>query len=311
MKKMVNVILSHIPSNKEIKSETHRILSHALATINHNFDNINTIIIKPNLCYYWDYSTGETTDPRLVAAIIDFLRAHFGNVQIIIAEADASAMRVKYAFKMLGYEQIAQKKNIKLVNLSKGIIREKDVRVNGRKMVLKINEVLCDPHVLINVPKLKYHRFVGVTCGLKNIFGCISTPRKIIYHKQISDVIVGINKIVRSDMTIVDGLIVKGKYPQKMGVLIVSNDVLKADYIVAQMLGYNPAQIHHIDLAKKENIVKIHNIELLEDGITLKEVKRKFPKENRFIQNLSWDLQIKLLKAYSKILGDIVPPVLT
>ncbi|MCZ2809631.1 MAG: hypothetical protein O2V44_09780, partial [Candidatus Bathyarchaeota archaeon] len=35
---------------------------------------VKKIAIKPNLCYYWKSTTGETTDPHLVEAIIDILR---------------------------------------------------------------------------------------------------------------------------------------------------------------------------------------------------------------------------------------------
>ena len=36
--------------------------------------DIETVVIKPNLSYYWDYTTGETTDPRVVSSIIDHIR---------------------------------------------------------------------------------------------------------------------------------------------------------------------------------------------------------------------------------------------
>ena len=37
-------------------------------------EKIKNIVIKPNLCYYWDYSTGNTTDPQFVSAVIDCIR---------------------------------------------------------------------------------------------------------------------------------------------------------------------------------------------------------------------------------------------
>lgn len=30
---------------------------------------LENIVIKPNMCYYWDYSTGQTTDPKFVGAL--------------------------------------------------------------------------------------------------------------------------------------------------------------------------------------------------------------------------------------------------
>ena len=102
----------------------------SLELINYDFPfNARNIVIKPNMCYYWDYSTGYTTDPKFVASLIDVLREQISpKVQIYIVESDASAMKCKYAFKMLGYENLARAYNVSLVNLS----REKSVKVATR-----------------------------------------------------------------------------------------------------------------------------------------------------------------------------------
>ena len=49
---------------------------------------VNTVAIKPNLCYYWDSSTGYTTNPQIVETIIDWVRDKFGSdVNIKIVES--------------------------------------------------------------------------------------------------------------------------------------------------------------------------------------------------------------------------------
>ena len=54
-------------------------VSKALDLIGFQVDkNVKSVVIKPNLAYYWDSSTGYTTDPRVVAAIIDWTRGMFG-----------------------------------------------------------------------------------------------------------------------------------------------------------------------------------------------------------------------------------------
>ena len=82
-------------------------------------NDTKNVVIKPNLCYYWDYSTGQTTDPKFVAALIDLIREKVPpNTDISIVESDASAMKCKHVFKMLGYEKLAKDYNVRLVNLS-------------------------------------------------------------------------------------------------------------------------------------------------------------------------------------------------
>lgn len=89
--------------NSDIKGA----IGHSLNLINYEFpSSIKNVVVKPNKCYYWDYSMGQTTDPKFVAAIIEMLRQNISqNVDISIVESDVSAMKCKYAFKMLGYEK--------------------------------------------------------------------------------------------------------------------------------------------------------------------------------------------------------------
>ena len=309
---MIKSILASVKSKSFTYEDISEVVARVIGQLDFCFNrDFDSVVIKPNLCYYWDYSTGETTDPRVVSAIIDAIRHRLGSdVDIVVAEADASAMRTKHAFKMLGYEELCERKQVKLVNLSKGDISEKEVLVKGKKFKLKVNSLLSESNLIINVPKLKYHRFVGSTCGLKNMFGAISTPRKYIYHPIIAQIIVGMNKLVKSDLTIVDGIIAKGKYPKNLGVLVASNSVLAADHTAAKILNFNPDRIAHLNLAKKENVDNIDNFEFIEDGVSLKEVKEMFPNPNHFQQKMSWTLQLKMLNVYSRIVGDTIPPAL-
>lgn len=308
---MATVVLTKIKDYEE--EEIRRTVSKSLDFLNYDFSSINPlVVIKPNLCYYWDYSTGETTDPRVVSAIIDWIRQKLGeNVCIVIGEADASAMRTKYAFKMLRYEELSREKGVKLVNLSEGKIVWREVTVAGEKFVLPVNRTLLKANLVINVPKLKYHRVVGFTCAMKNMFGAIAKPRKYVYHSKLARVIVGINKIVKTNIVVVDGIIVSGKTPKKIGVMMTSNDPLATDFIAAQVTGCNPSRIGYLKLAIKEKVGEdVNKLVLVENPVGLEAIKKEFPKQNYLLQKLSWKLQMKMLKWYSKMSGDVIPPVL-
>jgi uncharacterized protein (DUF362 family) len=253
---MAKVVLTQSEDLSLTKSVISETVARAFDTLSFNFsDKINTVVIKPNLCYYWTYSTGETTDPRVVSAVIDYVRQKLGDhVDIAVAEADASAMKTRFAFSILGYDKLCQEKGVKLKNLSEGTIIDTKVKVRQKEFTLPINEILTKSDLVINVPKLKTHNFVGATCALKNIFGAISKPRKYSYHKNISEVITGVNKIVKSHLTLVDGLIVRGSYTKKLGVILAGDDPLATDFIAAQIMGFNPNRLPYLNLASKEKI---------------------------------------------------------
>jgi uncharacterized protein (DUF362 family) len=292
------------------QTEISEAVSEALDMLNLNLrESVNTVLIKPNLCYYWDYSTGETTDPRVVSAAIDWVRGRLGNdVDVVIAEADASAMRTKYAFKILGYEKLSREKNVKLVNLSEGEIVEKEVSVSGEKLVLPVNKMVLDADLVFNVPKMKSHRVMGFTCALKNIFGAIAKPKKHVYHNKLPRVIIGINKIIETDVVLVDGVIVCGKYPKTIGAIATGNNALATDIVIARAMGFKHMP-EYLNLGAKEGIGDINNISLIEKT-KLEEIQREFPRQNYSLQRLSWQLQLKLLKAYAKVTNDVIPPIL-
>lgn len=62
---------------------------------------------------------GSDYGSEFVACLVDLLREKISkDIDIAIVESDASAMKCKYAFKMLGYEKLSKDYDAKLVNLS-------------------------------------------------------------------------------------------------------------------------------------------------------------------------------------------------
>jgi uncharacterized protein (DUF362 family) len=305
---MGNVVaLVHVQNSE---NGTKNAISEALRLIKFKFNGIvNSVVIKPNLCYYWDANTGYTTDPEVVASIIDYVREIYGkDISIKIVEADASAMRTKYAFPILGYEKLAKEKEVELFNLSEDTLINRTVKVNGRKISFKIPKILLNSNLFINVPKLKIMRATKITCAMKNIFGCIGAPRKIVYHKFLDEAIVGINKVLRPHLTLVDGVIALGRCPTKLGLIMAGVDPFSVDWIASKIMGYNPLRIKFLRIALKEKVGSIHGI--VTCGKEAEEFAKLFPREALISTSLLWNIQLKLLRAYQKIVDDIIPPIL-
>lgn len=270
---------------------------------------VKSVDIKVNLCYYWPASTGCTTDPMVVSGVIDYVREKCGkDVHIRIVEADGTAMRTKYAFLMLGYEKLAKKKDVELFNLSQDDIREEKVRVNGREIGYQIPKSILKSDLFINVPKLKIMRETKITCALKNIYGCMAYPKKIIYHPFLNEAIVGINKILRPNVTIVDGIVALGRFPIKLGLIMASKDPFSVDWVASQIMGFNPSKIQFLRIAQREKIGSQNGIRTLGEDIDT--FRMKFPKENLFSSKYWWNIQFRIFNLYAKLTGDVIPPML-
>jgi len=270
---------------------------------------VKTVVIKPNLNYYWEPATGCTTDPRVVAALIDFVRERYGkDLSIRVAEADASAMRTKHVFKMLRYEELAEEKKVELINLSKDALTREKVTVGGHDMEFDVPKSLVEADLFINVPKPKIMRATKMTCAMKNIFGCIAAPRKIAYHAFLNEAIVGINKLLKPNLTIVDGLVALGRFPVKLGLIMAGSDAFSVDWVAAQIMGYNPRSVRFLKIAMREKLGEEQGISVV--GEPLKGFRKKFPRESFLFQRWVWSLQFGILRAYRKVSGDVIPPFL-
>ena len=260
-------------------SNMKKAIEDSLKLIDFSFDgNIQTVVIKPNLCYYWDYSTGQTTDPLFVAALIDLLREKISeNIDIAIVESDASAMKCKYAFTMLSYEKLSRDYGVKLINLSEEESFVREITVGTEKFQLTVPRIIEEADLKINIPKIKFTmEEIKVTCALKNIFGCNPYPKKYKCHPKLSETIVALNKAMPFDLCIIDGNIVSGIQPQKLGLVMASKDPVAIDAAAAKVAGVNPNKMRYLKLAAKEGLGKIV---FVEKGLPLAYFKEKYPKK--------------------------------
>ena len=286
---MSYVSLVSIKNNSNFKDD----IKKSLYLIDFNFKtNVEKVVIKPNLCYYWDYTTGQTTDPKFIGGLIDLLREEIDpDVDISIVESDASAMRCKHAFKILGYKRLSSEKDVKLINLSEDNVSTETVLVGNKSYELDVPKTIMNSDIRINVPKIKYTvPELKITCALKNIFGCIPKPNKYKYHRDIDNIIVAINKLLNFDLCILDGNVVSGVHPKKIGLIMSSLDPLAFDTVASKIAGVNPYLINYFALSEKENIGSYNYVT---KGLNLEDFRKIYPKKG--LKNNFFELGLKMI----------------
>ena len=256
---------------------------------------VDKIVIKPNMCYYYHPSTGEVTDPRFVGALIDILREIFpSNPAISVVESDASAMKCRYVFRMLRYDDLAREKDVRLVNLCEEKSKQVKMEIAGHFLKFNVPELLLDCDFLVNVPKIKYMNGHGVkvTCALKNIFGCNAVQKKSIYHKTLSEAIVGLNKIMRTSLVVADGLVVNGSCTKRLNLVMASENVVAADVAASRLLGINPKSVKQLSLASRESLGELDFTPVGDFDYFERNFPRKGMKENLFERGASAYLRL-------------------
>lgn len=273
-------LVSFVKIRGNTQNSMKQAIARSLDLVNYPFeDRVRNVLIKPNLCYYWDYTTGQTTDPKFVAALIDVIRERIStDVDISIVEADASAMKCKHAFRMLGYEKLSCDQNVRLVNLSEEKGERVEVTVGSERFHVKVPAIILNADLKINVPKIKYTpRETKITCAMKNIFGCNPYPRKFKYHSRLSEVVVAVNKAMKFDLCLIDGNIVSGSQPRKLGLVMASKDPVAIDVAAAEIAGISPNTLKYIELASREGL---GNASYSLKGVPIEYFKERYPKRN-------------------------------
>ncbi len=237
------------------------------------------VLIKINFITTKTWETGATTDPIVVEGIIKALKPI--NENIAVVESDATFTNCEKAAKVTGIGLLCEKYGIPFINLRR--IKERvSIQVPDPETLTTISlpKILLNSHI-ISAAKLKTHEETIVTLGLKNMFGLIPDKLKAKYHmKNINKVVVDLNKIIKSSLTVIDGFIgmegkgpVHGK-PVKMDLVIAGKDPVATDAVAAQVMGFNPNDIYHIRRLNEIGIGRISDIEIV--GENLDEIKRRF-----------------------------------
>jgi uncharacterized protein (DUF362 family) len=197
---------------------------------------------------------GQNTSPWFIEAVADVL--HDNGFKVFIGDADvATAKQVELSAKNWGYAKLARKYGNSFVNLSKQ--RTLSVKVGGRIFdVLRIPRILINVDSVVTLPVVKTHNVSGMTCALKNQWGCIPRFRQK-FHLILSQAIPEINLAVPVKFCVADATVsledngpVTGM-PKVTNSVFSSHDRVALDAAVAKFIGYDGSNFGYIANAEK------------------------------------------------------------
>ncbi|MCK8826345.1 DUF362 domain-containing protein [Natroniella acetigena] len=208
--------------------------------------------IKPNLVLAKPSISGATTDPQLVAGVIKYLQ-HQGVKEIVLLEGAWVGAETKQAVKVCGYEQLMAEYGIQFYDLKE----DQFTKCYSGDLEIKVCRRPLEVDFLINLPVLKAHCQTKLTCALKNLKGCIPDSEKRRFHSLgLHQPIAHLNKILKSDLIIVDGIIgdltfEEGGNPVQMNRVLAGSDPVLIDSYVTQLLGYQIEEVPYISIADR------------------------------------------------------------
>jgi uncharacterized protein (DUF362 family) len=217
-----------------------------------------TVFIKPNMTWP-EPRPGVTTSPRFLDALLPVLKSRAG--RLIVGESDGGTFSAEEAITRLGLLDICHRHGAEFVNLShqpRTMLRD---RIAGREIRIEASQFLIDEvDVFITLPVLKTHVVTGVTLGLKNQWGCIPDPMRLLYHHILDWGIVALNRAYKPRIAILDGTYAMDRRgplegdPIPAGWLVVSDNVVVLDAIGCHLLDVPARRVRHIRFAEAQRL---------------------------------------------------------
>lgn len=219
------------------------------------------VLLKPNLVE-WYPNRPVNTHPAVVGAAVEAVR-RLGAREVVVAEGPGHRRDTEYLLEASGLGETLSHLRVPFVDLN--IDPYKPVRLASRytgQSSLFLPTTLLASDLVISLPKLKTHHWVGATLAMKNLLGTLpgakyGWPKNAIHWWGIEKTILDVNATVRPAFAIVDGVVgmeddgpIFGR-PKSAGVLVMGPDLVAVDTTCARLMGLRPERIVYLAEASR------------------------------------------------------------
>jgi uncharacterized protein (DUF362 family)/ferredoxin len=214
------------------------------------------ILLKPNMLAVKSPGQAVTTHPSVVRVVAELVREAGGTVLIGDSPGIGSFQRVA---ERSGIAQAAAESQSELVEFNSTI----DLPGSGTFRHFTLARAYWEAEKVINLPKLKTHEMMTMTCAVKNLFGAVVGAEKAGWHlkagtsrEQFAQLLLEIYLLKKPVLNIVDAVVaMEGNGPGsgdplQVGALIAGVNPVAVDLVAGRLAGI-PAELLHVELAAR------------------------------------------------------------
>ena len=238
------------------------------------------VLVKPNLLAGKPPEKAVTTHPEIVRAVIGLAQQAGGMVSVGDSPGIGSPENVA---RKSGILQVIEETGARFAPFTESV---KIKPRGGTFQELEVARDLLEADVIINLPKLKTHQMMGMTCAVKNMFGAVVGLRKPRLHLQAGTdkaffalMLLELCEQLAPALSIVDAVIgMEGEGPGSgdpvsIGALLAGSHPQAIDTVAAELLGLTSRQVwtQRQAIATGRPYVALSQLELV--GVPLTELK--------------------------------------
>jgi uncharacterized protein (DUF362 family)/Pyruvate/2-oxoacid:ferredoxin oxidoreductase delta subunit len=212
------------------------------------------ILLKPNLNNDLSALTGNSTDLRVLAALIEALQQR-GYTRITVGDGPNIGAYRKGVdiLARLGVRALCAHYGVECVDLNQTPATPVQVATG----TVRVSRLCLEADYFISVPTIKTHAEVGMSCDVKNLMGCVLGKDKRLMHADLAANLVRLNETVKPHLILVDGLIgMEGNgpgdgRPRRLDLLAAGTDAFALDVLMARLVGLDWQRIPYLQIARQ------------------------------------------------------------
>ena len=210
------------------------------------------ILLKPNMLSVKSPEQAVTTHPTVVRVVAELVREAGGRVLIGDSPGIGGFQRVA---DRSGIARAAAESGAELVEFHSTV----DLPGSGTFRRITLARAYWEADKIINLPKLKTHEMMTMTCAVKNLFGAVVGAEKAGWHlkagasrEQFARLLLEIYLLKKPELNIVDAIVaMEGNGPGsgdplQVGALIAGVNPVAVDMVAGRLAGI-PKELLHVE----------------------------------------------------------------
>lgn len=210
------------------------------------------VLLKPNMLSAKEPARAVTTHPALVQVVAGLVKEAGGIV--MIGDSPGIGGFLKVADKS-GISEAARNSGATLVEFVEAV----ELRGTGTFRSIRLARAYYEADKIINLPKLKTHEMMTMTCAVKNLFGAVIGAEKAGWHLKagrsqqlFARLMLEIYQLKKPALNIVDAVEAMegngpaGGDPIKVGLLIAGVNPVAVDVVAGRLAGI-PEKLLYIE----------------------------------------------------------------
>lgn len=244
------------------------------------------VLLKPNMVEPIRTSPQMTTHPAMVVATAEVFLGW--GAKVVVGEGPGHVRDTELALAESGLGPALDEARLEFADLNyQEVAAVKNAGQASPLTELYFPQAVHEADLIVSMPKLKTHHWMGFTAAMKNLYGVMpglkyGWPKNVLHHAGIPESAMDINATLRRTVAVVDAITcMEGDGPimgsaKEMGLVLVGNNLPALDATCARIMGLLPEKVHLLWLAGHHGLGPLDDRQISQRGERWQELVSPF-----------------------------------